>query len=353
MFCVIIGVTFIISGFTKAVDPFGTAIKFNEYFAVYGFEFMLPLSRILAIWLCGAEMMMGCMMLFRVRLRLISIFALCSMILFTVITALSVSLLPVEDCGCFGDALYLTPVQTLIKNLIILPMVITIWWRYRPDRIFAFNPREVILSFFFFIATMSFSAYNYFHLPLIDFLPYKVGVNLLEQVESTDSADNYSVVLVYRNIASGELREFSVDDTQWQDSNEWEWVETRTDAVDTIGKSMLSDFSLLAPDGENVTVELLSSGQPLNLLTITSLDQIRSKCRKRIAKYIKRSEQRGAHTIIATPQLLAAPTYSIDGYDIECYNIDPTTMKSLMRANVGVVEFSGGIIQSKRSCIDL
>ena len=176
----ILACTFIVSGFTKVIDPWGTAMKVNEYLSIYGMESLQGASMAFSIWLCGAEMMMGCMLLFKVRIRLISIFAVLSMLFFTALTLLSATVIPVEDCGCFGEALKLTPWQTFYKNLALLPMALVVWWRYRPDKIFAFNPLEIVLTVTFFFLTMYLGYYCYRHLPLIDFLPYKVGVNIWE-----------------------------------------------------------------------------------------------------------------------------------------------------------------------------
>ena len=179
---VIVGVTFIFSGFVKAVDPWGTALKVNEYLSIYGIEELQPAAMIFSIWLCGAELMMGCMLTFRVRTRLISIFALLSMTFFTILTFLSATWIPVEDCGCFGDALKLTPWQTFFKNLIILPLVVIVWMRHRHQRILDFSRLEVALTCLFCTFAMGLGAYCYYNLPLIDFLPYKVGVNISEEM---------------------------------------------------------------------------------------------------------------------------------------------------------------------------
>ena len=151
---IILAATFILSGFTKVIDPWGTALKVNEYLSIYGLEWLEPASMTFSIWLCGAELMMGCMLLFKVRIRLISIFALASMIFFTVLTFMSATVIPVEDCGCFGEALKLTPWETFLKNLILLPMAFVIWWRYRPDKFFAFQPVEILLTCTFFVVAM-------------------------------------------------------------------------------------------------------------------------------------------------------------------------------------------------------
>lgn len=105
----VLAVVFIVSGFTKVIDPWGTSIKINEYLTIYGFDYLIPASMVFSIWLCGAEMMMGCMLLCKVRIRLVSIFALVSMLFFTILTFLSATFIPVEDCGCFGEAIKLSP----------------------------------------------------------------------------------------------------------------------------------------------------------------------------------------------------------------------------------------------------
>ena len=201
---IVLAATFILSGFTKVIDPWGTALKVDEYLTIYGLETLMSASMLFSIWLCGAELMMGCMLLFKVRIRLISIFALISMFFFTVLTFLSATVLPVEDCGCFGEALKLSPWQTFFKNLILLPLAVVVWWRYRPDRIFAFKPLEIVLTVLFFLFSMGLGYYCYIHLPLIDFLPYKVGVNIREAMqEPAETVGKTETVLIYRDREDG------------------------------------------------------------------------------------------------------------------------------------------------------
>jgi len=175
---IVMGITFVFSGLSKVIDPWGTALKVDEYLAIYGFEELSRLAMAFSIWLCGAELMMGCMLLCKVRIRLVSIFALASMSFFTLLSLLSATVLPVEDCGCFGDALKLSPWETFLKNLLLLPMAFVVWYRYRPDKIFAFKPAEVLLTLIFFSGSMGLGIYCSRHLPFIDFLPYKIGVDL-------------------------------------------------------------------------------------------------------------------------------------------------------------------------------
>ncbi len=354
--CAIVGVVFIVSGFTKAVDPWGTAIKINEYLSIYGIEWLSPIAMVVAIWLCGAEMMMGCMLLFKVRIRLISIFALVSMSFFIVLTLLSATLFPVEDCGCFGDAIKLTPWQTFFKNLVLLPMIVTIWYRYRPDKIFIFKLKELILAILFFTISMGVGTYSYFYLPIIDFLPYKIGVNLREAIAQGGSNEdvNTDVTLVYRNLKSGELKEFSIDDTEWYDDSVWEWVETRTEAGDGLMKPLLSEFSLRTVDGIDATADVLSHEGRVYIICVTDPDDISKKCEHKLNRLIDEAYHRGDYPLVITPKKLVGRDISLGtGANVDAFNIDASTMTTVLRASVGVIELEDGVIVNKKTCWEL
>lgn len=351
---IILAATFIFSGFTKVVDPWGTALKVNEYLSIYGLEYLQPAAMTFSIWLCGAELMMGCMLLFKVRIRLISIFALLSMSFFTVLTFLSATVIPVEDCGCFGDALKLTPWETFLKNLILLPMAFVVWWRYRPDRIFAFKPVEILLTCTFFFLSMYLGYYCYIHLPLIDFLPYKVGVNIAEAMHApVQDAGESETVLVYRNLRTGEEREFSLDDTEWQNADEWEWVDTRTTGEAPSAAPLISEFALRDAAGD-ATQQVLATPGRLYMLCVTSFEKLSPRCARRMARLVERAAIRGEKVVCLTPE----PLYDSFQHDfgtgaVPCYNIDASTMKTMLRARNGVVVLDNGVIAEKKNCRDI
>ena len=136
------------------------------------------------------------------------------MTFFTILTFLSATWIPVEDCGCFGDALKLSPWETFFKNLFILPMVIVVWYRYRHQRILDFTRLEVALTVLFCSLAMGVGTYCYFNLPLIDFLPYKEGANIYQMIEAqhdtgVEEMSEEEYVLVYRNRRTGLSRKCS------------------------------------------------------------------------------------------------------------------------------------------------
>ncbi len=354
---ILLGVTFAFSGFTKVIDPWGTALKVDEYLAIYGFEWLSPLSMGFSIWLCGAELMMGCMLLCKVRIRLVSIFALLSMCFFTLLTLLSATILPVEDCGCFGDALKLTPWETFFKNLVMLPMAWIVWYRYRPDKIFAFKPIEVLLTCLFFSGSMSLGIYCSRHLPLIDYLPYKVGVDLRNERLNPQSElpdEQIETILIYRNRETGRLKEFRLTESEWQDESRWEWVETRTDFSTPPIQASIAEFALRDHTGD-ITEELLMYDGTLHMLCVNNFKRLRRGCANRMRALIEEADRQGDRVICLTPDLLNdEATYSFLGSrPVRCCNIDVHTTRTLLRANNGVVTLKDGIITDKRNCRDI
>lgn len=356
LFCrLVLACTFIVSGFTKVIDPWGTSLKINEYLSIYGMEQLQGASMAFSIWLCGAELMMGCMLLFKVRIRLISIFALVSMFFFTLLTLLSATLLPVEDCGCFGEALKLTPWQTFFKNLVLLPLAVVVWWRYRPDRILAFNFSEIVLTCTFFSLSMLLGYSCYRHLPLIDFLPYKVGVNIWEEMHAQPAADEQEpqTVLVYRNLRTGALREFTLEDSEWQDASAWEWVDTRTEGDLSAVGAMIGEFSLRDVEGD-ATERILTTPGRVYMLCVTRIGQLPRGCGQRMAQLVRRAQAEGSEVICLTPDPLYEVTWlDFEGMPVRCYNIDALTMKTMLRARYGVVVLDDGTITDKMNCRDI
>lgn len=353
---IILGTVFIFSGFVKSVDPWGTALKVNEYLSIYGLEWLHPMSMSFSIWLCGAELMMGLMLMFKVRIRLISIFALASMIFFTILTFLSATWLPVEDCGCFGEAIKLTAWQTFAKNLVLLPLAFVLWWRYRHDKIFAFSKREICLTILFFTVGMGVGTYCYLHLPLIDYLPYKIGVNIGEEMHRSQDNSVGDVVVVCRNIRTGDVREFDLKDAEWQDDNTWEWLETRTDddAESVKVEAIIEEFSVRDAEGD-VTEALVNAEGRLYILCVTDFSRLGADCERRMGEVIAKAETEDANVVCLTPDYLEGVTFrSFDGSEpVRCFNIDATVMKTMLRARNGLIVLDDGTITDKRNCRDI
>src|SRR5690606_19996319 len=125
-----VGVLFIFSGLIKINDPAGTAIKLEEYFEVFGADFgsfflnFKPMSLVLAVILNVLEIVLGVALLMRWHLKTVLNFLLVLIIFFTFLAFYSAYFSKVTDCGCFGDAIKLTPWESFTKDLVLLVMII-------------------------------------------------------------------------------------------------------------------------------------------------------------------------------------------------------------------------------------
>jgi uncharacterized membrane protein YphA (DoxX/SURF4 family) len=355
---VILGLTFIFSGFVKIVDPWGTALKITEYLNVYGFGTLNNYRFGFAIWFCAAELMMGLMLTFKIKTRLISIFAMLVMTFFLVLTFLSATVLPVEDCGCFGDALRLSPWASFGKNVVLWVLAVAVWIDAR--RRLTFFPvtfREWVCTFLFAGLAGGVGTYCYRHLPLIDFLPYKKGVNLREAVRGEavgDAADAEDARMIYRRTEDGSLHEFAVSDTTWWDTTRWEFVEMVENGGFEPGMA-LREFAVFDAAGD-ATGELTDFPGRVYMLCAVKLDLITPRYAARFEKIARRADEEGAKVVLltATPLGEGQQTMTFGGAPpVRVCNVDATTMITMLRASVGMVVLEDGVIVDKRNCRDI
>ncbi|MFA5532990.1 MAG: BT_3928 family protein [Mariniphaga sp.] len=220
---IIVGLTFIFSGFVKGIDPWGSAYKFSDYFLALHLDWLLWASFPLGVILAFTEFAIGTAFLLNTCMRLFSWLALLFMAFFTVITFWIAIENPVTDCGCFGDALIISNWETFYKNLILIALTLIVFI-YR-NRIQGVPEKKTgfILSGVFLTVYAGFVIYSYNHLPVFDFRPYKVGVNIPEAMEIPEDApaDEYENIFYYRNKKSGEIKQFTEENYPWQDTLNW------------------------------------------------------------------------------------------------------------------------------------
>jgi triosephosphate isomerase len=304
----LLGLAFVFSGFTKIIDPWGTALQISEYFNVYGLGTLGDWRFVLAILVCAAEMVLGLMLMFGVKTRLISIVAVVVMTLFLVLTFLSATVRPVADCGCFGEAVHLSPWASFGKNVVLLALAVIVWQNARGRyKIFPITAREWLVTAIFVALTVGIGVYCLRHLPLIDFLPYKTGVDLRAATQGNTDDDL-------------RLREFV----------------------------LFSDESI-------VTDTVVERQGRVYLICALKLDDIRPHCKGRLAEVIERARIENAFVVCLTSSPIPEGGVTSFGNSgpVEVYNLDPSTMQTMLRAKVGVVVLNNGIITTKRNCRDV
>ena len=342
----IFATTFIVSGFLKSIDPWGTILTIESYLAAYNImsipEWLIVIG---AVTLGALEMIVGLMLLFNLYTRIASVASVAIMLFFTILTLLSATIVPVEDCGCFGELIKLTPWQTFAKNVVLLPMAICFWYHYRKEQLFDYGKRELILLTLFVTLSFGLCIYCYRHLPIIDNSPYREGVNVAvgEEGSSVESA-NEKIVLVYRNRQTDELHEFSVEDTTWQNDTLWEWVETRIDSVNDKAPALL-EFFVRDAEGDR-TQELLA--KPKLFMLFMDRVEFGHDIRAAFDKVEQYADVNGGEVVYITPEELSLVTTKNP-----CYNMDPKTMKTILRADYGLVVLEKGVIAEKYNYRDI
>jgi len=179
---ILLASVFILSGFVKAVDPLGSQYKITDYLTAMGLGGVLPEWAVLtaAVLLSATEFCLGVFLLFAIRRRLASQAILLLMLIMTPLTLWLALTDPIHDCGCFGDAIVLTNWQTFGKNIVLLLMaIVVVKW---PEDMFRFvsETNQWIVTNYSALFILALSSWSLYDLPLFDFRPYHVGVNLRE-----------------------------------------------------------------------------------------------------------------------------------------------------------------------------
>jgi uncharacterized membrane protein YphA (DoxX/SURF4 family) len=323
----------------------GTSVFVDKYLATYSLEVLLPLSLGIAIALAVVEMALGILLIIGVLRKQVSLVASFFLLLFTIITLLSATVLPIGDCGCFGDAVKLTPWQTFLKNIVLLPMALFLWRNSEAEQ-----PkwrRVAIIMMVVLALPMAINLYSLRYLPLVDFMPYKLGVDLRHEVQKERENESVRSILIFENTATGEVVEFSAEDTScWADPN-LEYVDARTESISVMAGEF-SDFRLHNRDGEDVTLDMLNKPGRVAWLCVNDTNAL-TGLRLMYAERLLEAYP---------PQAVVAVTTSNTAYvskllKSDVYTMDAMTLRSVMRADVGVVIIKDGVVEFKADIRDI
>ena len=240
---IIVAVTFIFSGFVKAIDPIGTQYKLQDYLGAIGMAGILPNWTLLAVavFLAAIEFCIGIFLLFAIQRRLISKLTVAFMAFMTMVTVWIVVADPVKDCGCFGDALHLTNTETLIKNIVLLVCSLAIM--YRPLAMFRFvsKSNQWIVTNYTIVFILVSSGLSLYFLPIFDFRPYHIGVNIPRGMEIPKGAKLSQFKTTFIMEKNGQRKEFTLDN--YPDAS-WKFIDSKTVQTSEGYIPPIHDFSI-------------------------------------------------------------------------------------------------------------
>lgn len=348
---IFVGIVFTFSGFVKAVDPLGTVYKNIDYFNdAFHLPQLVPTAFVLSIIMCAAELVVGILLLINVLPKLASWGSLLLMLFFTPLTLYLAIFDPVSDCGCFGDALILTNWQTFWKNVIIMIPVLIFFFMRKKFRLKSSRTKQWTIALTIMALAIGFEFYNLNNLPLIDFRPYKIGNYLPElmTIPEGEPVDEYETVLVYKNKTTGEEQEFTLENYPW-DNEEWEWVSTDSKLVSEGYKPPIHDFTIVTQDEFDITTELLSEEAPVFLFVAYSLDKTAVQGFidvKEIWDYSEKNEYYFYCLTASLKEQIEELKKNIE-YELEFCNTDEIQLKTIVRANPGLVLLKKGTVIGK------
>lgn len=340
---ILLGLTFIFSGFVKGVDPLGTAYRIEDYFIAFGTDWAMPFALFLAVLLCVVEFALGVFLLTNIFKRLTAWLTLIMMFVFTLLTLNDAMYNPVPDCGCFGDFLILTNWETFYKNIVIDFFLIFVFITRNSFTSIYKKSTEWSIAILTIVIFTIFNSYNINHLPVVDFREWKVGTNL--KVENPQAMEYY---LIYTHNKTGETQEYLSPNYPYNDSvwmSEWEYSDMRV--VDPNDRPTDMRFFDLA--GEDITDMILGDPMYHFLLISYDLNEADWDYLDEIREIQSQAEQNAYSFSLIT----ASSEEVIDDFQKEqvfysdVYQCDDIDLKTIIRSNPGLIVIKDGLIIGK------
>ena len=348
---IIVAVTFIFSGFVKAIDPIGTQYKLQDYLGAIGMAGILPNWTLLAVavFLAAIEFCIGIFLLFAIQRRLISKLTVAFMAFMTMVTVWIVVADPVKDCGCFGDALHLTNTETLIKNIVLLVCSLIIM--YRPLAMFRFvsKSNQWIVTNYTIVFILVSSGLSLYFLPIFDFRPYHIGVNIPRGMEIPKGAKLPQFKTTFIMEKNGQRKEFTLDN--YPDAS-WKFIDSKTVQTSEGYIPPIHDFSITDnKTGLDLTNSVLSHKGYTFLLIAPHLETADDSNFGDIDRLYEYAQSYDIPFYCLTASTTKAIKRWIDltGAEYPFCITDEAVLKTIIRSNPGLLLLKDGTIINKWS----
>ncbi|WP_435254360.1 DoxX family protein [Tenacibaculum sp. A30] len=310
---VLVGLLFIYSGFVKLVDPIGSQYKFEEYFSagVLNLEFLIPFALPFSILLIVTELVLGIMLLvgYKAKFTVWSLFGINLIFLF--LTWYSYTYNKVTDCGCFGDALKLTPKETFYKNVVFMVFIVILILGVKHIKPFISSKIASVTTFASIFVSLLVTYYVLQHLPIIDFRAYSIGTDIAEGMKYQEGSDEIPPI---------------------------------------------HDFEIGTDDGDKLE-EMLTKEKAM-LILIYELQKADMEGIPVVSEVAKKAKEQGYEIYVLSADSMLYDENELNSFK-EKYDMhyvfgtcDGTALKTVIRANPGIVTVKNGIIAGKWNWTD-
>lgn len=345
---------FIFSGFTKAVDPVGGAIKIGDYLIAFGLNTIGHETSlaVLSVVESTFEFLLGVHLLLGIRRKITTISTLVLMIFMTGLTLYIAVTNIVSDCGCFGEAIHLSNTATFLKNLVLLLAAICI--AFFPQKINSLisYKHQWIAQAYSLTFVLLVSLYSYHYLPIVDYRPYHVGQNIPQAMSIPSDAKAPVFETIFTLEKNGVKKQFTLEN--YPDST-WTFVDSKTTMIEAGFQPEVKDFALYSFSGDEVTNTILDERNYafwLILPRIENSDTGVIDAIEDIYDYCLRYGYR-LYGFTASDSVKISDWLHATGISFPFYNADDVVLKTMVRSNPGLLLVKKGIILNKWSKNDL
>ena len=344
---IFVGILFIISGFIKLNDPVGFSFKLEEYFSqgVLDLPFLTPFALAISIFVVIVEVMVGVMLILGYKRKLTVWTLLAMIIFFTFLTFYSAYFNKVTDCGCFGDAIKLTPWESFTKDVVLLVLIIILYLGRK--YITPFLKPHTVTAFLLasFLACILYVYYVLNHLPVIDFRPYEIGKNIEEGMTVPEGAPKAIFEYKWRFNVDGEDKIYVTNGDY--PTVDGEFIDVETSELQAGYEPPVHDFTI-EQDGEDFAGDLLYEPK---LVMVIAYDL--RKANLEVFSQVKNATDKAIENGYKVIGMSASGPDQTDALKKE-YNLsfdfyftDETTLKTIVRSNPGILVLEKGTIMQK------
>ncbi len=354
---IFVGLLFIFSGLIKLNDPLGFSYKLEEYFEVFHITFLSPFAVFFSIAICTLEVFLGVLVLTGIAKKAVNLGLIILIIFFTFLTFYSAAFDAVKSCGCFGDAIPLTPWQSFGKDLVLLTLILYIF--FNQNKINSCTNSNTAKSIFIWgalLLPLGFGLYTYKTLPVIDFLPYKEGVNIPDAMKIPESApkDEYEIIYTLKNKNTGEEKKINDKEylaTKIYEDPNWEFVSSSDPKLIKAGyQPKIKDLNIFDAQGISFTPEIIENPyynliavawkldnthldalKKINLIAINAAENYRTR-----SVLLTSNSAQDAENLTKEAQLM-----------VEIFYADAVPLKSMVRSNPGLILMKNGVVIKK------
>ncbi len=347
----VVAVTFIFSGYVKAIDAHGTQYKIEDYLEALGLFTQVPdfVALIAAVVLGLIEFCLGVFIFFAIGRRIVPRLTLLFMAIMTPLTLWLAIKNPIEDCGCFGDALILTNWETFYKNLALLVASIILCMFPKVMPRFISRANQAIIATYTVVFILVSAGISLYTLPPFDFRPYHVGADIKKGMEIPEGAKTPEFLTTFILEKDGIKKEFTLED--YPDST-WTFVDSKTVKISSGYVPKIHDFTIETLDtNEDITDSVLNYKGYSFLLISPHLENADDSSFGEIDMIFEYCKKQQYPFYALTASLDDAISYwrDITGAEYNFFHTDDITLKTIIRSNPGLVLLKDGKVVAKWS----